>query len=296
MSTSQQIDDFIRQCFDRNYELLKQESGTSVLTPETRDIALNQVFLYWQKLREIAERITDTEVPIHLPNQTTPKGRSFSIEGVVDVVREDNLTMLYDIKTHNAEYVREHKDLYAMQVNLYAYVWQQLRGQPLDGIAIIATAYTEAIRDTIPAGKLVNELTLEEQDELDDVLVDWHPVVDIDYSELSVKETIQKFGEVVDQIEDGIFAPPPVEVLEAKWQQTNERFTTRICRVCDARFSCNSYYSYAQKNSATNPHLSEFVETFYSDLGDAAQQEGWLASNLNASPEEAYINALLGEG
>jgi hypothetical protein len=290
-----EMDAFIRDCFYRNYELLKQESGTSVLTPETRDIALNQVMLYWYKLRDLAERITETEVPIHLPNQTSPKGRPFAIEGVVDVIREDNLTILYDIKTHDADYVREFRDLYAMQLNLYAYVWETLRGEPLDGIAIIATAYTEKIRDAIPLGKLVDELTEDQRDQLEAVVADWQPLVELEYDHLEVMETIRQFGETVDLIEDGVFSPPPVETLEAKWQQTNERYTTRICRVCDARFSCSSYRTFALRNQRGNAPITDFVETFFGDLGETAQQEGWIASNLNATPEDVYINALLGE-
>jgi len=288
------MEEFIRDCFYRNFELLRQEGGGS-LSPEVRDAALNQVLLYWRKLHGIAERITDTEVPIHLPNQTTPKGRSFGIEGVVDVIREDDLTIMYDIKTHDPDYVREHSDMYAMQLNLYAYVWQKLRGEPLDMLAIIATAYPEAIRDAIPSGKLVNELTNEERAILEVAIEQWQPLVELEYDQLDVLETIRRFGEIVDKIEDGVFAPPDVEILEAKWQQTNERFATRICRNCDTRFSCDSYRHFATRNQRGNWRLEQFVETFYGDVGEAAQQEGWIASNLNATPEEAYIDALLGE-
>ena len=62
---------FIRDVFYQNYELLRFEGGGSIL-PESREAALNQVLLYWRRLREIANRVTDTEVPIHLPNQVTP--------------------------------------------------------------------------------------------------------------------------------------------------------------------------------------------------------------------------------
>src|SRR5690606_34205242 len=132
------IVEFIRDSFYRNFELLKQEGGSSI-SPLTRDVALNQVLIYWHKLSELAERITDTEVPIHLSNQKSPKGRTFAIEGVVDVLREDDLTLMYDIKTHDPDFVRKNPELYALQLNVYAYVWQQLRGEPLDGTAIIAT-------------------------------------------------------------------------------------------------------------------------------------------------------------
>ncbi len=57
--------------------------------------------MYWKKLRHIAEKVTDTEVRLNLPNQTTPKGRGFCVEGVVDIVREDEKVTMYDIKTHD---------------------------------------------------------------------------------------------------------------------------------------------------------------------------------------------------
>src|SRR5258708_37883735 len=116
----EQIEAFIREVFYQNFELLRYEGGGSI-SPEVREAGLNQVLLYWRKQRDIAERITDTEVPIHLPNQVSPNGRSFGIEGVVDIIREDDKTLMYDIKTHDADYVRNHVNLYEMQLNIYAY-------------------------------------------------------------------------------------------------------------------------------------------------------------------------------
>lgn len=40
--------------------------------------------MYWRKLHEIARRVTDTEVRLALPQQRTPQGHTFSIEGVID--------------------------------------------------------------------------------------------------------------------------------------------------------------------------------------------------------------------
>lgn len=292
--TQQTIEAFIRDVYYQNFELLRQEGGGSI-SPEAREAGINQVLLYWLKLREIAERVTDTEVPINLPNQRSPEGRMFGIEGVVDIIREDDKTIMYDIKTHDPDYVRTHRDLYEMQLNLYAYVWHQLRGQPLDMTAIIATAYDEKIRDVIPAGKLVDELTEDEMSRLKTVLDNWQPVIEIDFNEVSVQETIRKFGEVVDKIENRQFAPPELEHLKAPWQTTNQLFATRVCRNCDARFSCMPYRAYAQERAPRNWRMAEFTQYFYDDLADETAQEGWVAANLNASPEDAYLDALLGE-
>src|SRR5438876_3937588 len=62
--------------------------------------------------RHIAESVTDTEVKLNLPNQKTPKKRTFCIDGVVDIVRENDAVTMYDLKTHDLEFVRDNIDLY----------------------------------------------------------------------------------------------------------------------------------------------------------------------------------------
>jgi len=292
--TQQSIETFVREVYLQNFELLRQEGGGSI-SPEAREAGLNQVLLYWMRLRDVAERVTDTEVRINLPNQQSPEGRTFGIEGVVDIVREDDQTIMYDIKTHDADYVREHRDLYEMQLNLYAYVWHQLRGQPLDMTAIIATAYPEEVRDAIPSGKIVSELTPEEQLKLTAALNDWQPLIEIDFNEASVQEPIRKFGEVVDRIENRQFAPPELAQLKTTWQTTKQLFATRVCRNCDARFSCTPYRAYAAERAPGNWRMEEFNRFFYDDPADENAQEGWVAANLNAAPEDTYLDALLGE-
>jgi hypothetical protein len=117
------IEAFIRQVFEENFELLAAESG-HVISAESRAAALQQVLLYWRKLRHVAERVTDTEVHLTLPGQRSPRGREYSIEGVVDIVREDDRVVMYDIKTHEADYVRANLDLYRQQLNVYAHIWR----------------------------------------------------------------------------------------------------------------------------------------------------------------------------
>ena len=117
----------IRKMFDENFQRLRAESGHS-LSPEVKNLAWQQVVLYWRRLRDIAESITDTEVRLNLPCQKTPKGRAFSIEGVVDIVREADRTTMYDIKTHDLNFVKENLPFYEKQLNVYAYIWQHLRG------------------------------------------------------------------------------------------------------------------------------------------------------------------------
>lgn len=292
--TRPEIEAFITEVFDQNFELLRQEYGSS-LTPEAREAALNQVMLYWLRLRDVAEHITDTEVPIHLPNQRSPEGRNFGIEGVVDIVREDGKIIMYDIKTHEADFVRDHLDLYTMQLNLYAYVWQQLRGQPLDDVAIIATAYPDDVRDAMPPGIAIRELDAEQRARLLKALDDWQPLVEMDYNAANIEDTIRLFGETVDLIENRQFAPPPAAQLNEIWQTSGQRYAVRVCRICDARYSCSSYRAYAHESAPRNWKLRDFNRYYYEEADDQPAPEGWVATNLNASPEDAYLDALLGE-
>ena len=167
-----EIEAFLRQVFEQNYEELRLDSGHAV-APDVKKTALQQVLLYWRKLRGVAENVTDTEVRLSLPGQETPQGRDFTIEGVVDILRENDRIVMYDIKTHNAEYVRANLELYEAQLNVYAHIWHELRGQPLDGTAVIATDFPEEVR---------NALSSENDDLLAYALQNWEPVVEIDFT------------------------------------------------------------------------------------------------------------------
>lgn len=119
--TEADIEAQIREMFEENYELLQYEGGHA-LTQDVKNAALRQVLLYWQTMRDVAENVTDTEVKLNLPDQMTPKGRKYGIEGVVDIIRENDRTVMYDIKTHDAHYVNANKALYEKQLNVYAYM------------------------------------------------------------------------------------------------------------------------------------------------------------------------------
>jgi hypothetical protein len=151
MNHEQEMEEFIRQVFEENYEKLRLESGHAI-TADIKETALNQVLLYWRKLREVAENVSDTEVRLSLPGQESPNGREYTIEGVVDILREQDRTLMYDIKTHDADYVRSNKELYEQQLNVYAHIWQELRQQPLDGCAVIATNYPDSIKEALSSG------------------------------------------------------------------------------------------------------------------------------------------------
>lgn len=277
--TDQEIEQHIREAFELNYEMLRLEGGHAI-TPDGKQLALNQVLYYWRKLRHIAERVTDTEVKLSLPEQRTPKGRKFAIEGIVDIVREEQETWMYDIKTHDPNYVRENLDLYEQQLNVYAYIWQTLRGQPLNHTAVIATSFPDGLNEAI---KQVDERRIAEE------MTKWEPLIEIEFDQSNVENTIKEFGAVVDEIEDGNFSPRPLKDLKERIKGDNQIFATRVCRNCDARFSCDSYREYAM---GTNTKAVSAIKKYIDDLGNDVDVEDWKTVNLDNTtiPEAVEIS------
>ncbi len=269
----------LREYFDENYELLRLEGGHA-LTEEGKQNAFNQILYYWKKLNHIAKKVTDTEVKLTLPEQLTPKGRKFSIEGVVDIVREDDETWMYDIKSHDPDYVKTHIELYEKQLNIYSYIWQNLRKNELDHTAIIATTLPLPLRKAIQSGN---------EKQIDSEVNKWEPIIDIPYKEEHIKETIKDFACIVDKIEESEFSPPPRKTLEEKIEGTNIRFATRICRNCDARFSCSSFREYVQSLGVKS--YSQFKK-YFEDLGDDIDTEEWKGANLNVDLIENIVRSI----
>lgn len=267
MMTEQEIEARIREFFEDNYEMLRMESGHAV-TEDVKKLALNQVLFYYQKMREVAEKVTDTEVRLTLPNQKTPEGRPFTIEGIVDIVREDEETWMYDIKTHDPEYIEANKEFYEKQLNVYAYIWQGLRGEPLDNTAVISTDFPSSLKSAIRDNDLYR---------INQEMNRWNPQIDIPFRQENVEETIQDFGETVDRIENNEFQPPPVEHLQAKLPGSRSVFGRRICRRCDARFSCESFREYAL---GSGRRIQLDFQKFFQDIADDQDQEEWVNANL----------------
>lgn len=268
--TIEQIKANIADKFEENYARLRLDGGHS-LASDVKAIALEQVLAYIDKMYDIASTVTDTEVRLTLPEQKTTKGRRFTIEGVVDIVRDDDETIMYDVKTHDSEYVRQNIELYEKQLNVYAHIWQTLRGEPLTATAIIATAFPNTLRDAQKAG---NEVQIQKQ------MAEWQPLVEIPLDQSKVDGTIAEFGEIVDLIEDNRFRPPKVDILKQKVGRTKQLFATRVCRNCDARFSCQSYRNYSLSTSAK----SEFdFSLYFSDFGSNDDRSERVSLSLDAN-------------
>jgi hypothetical protein len=264
------VENFIRQAFEQNFELLSLDSGHS-LAAGVKATALTQSLLYWRKLKDIATRVTETEVRLNLPNQTTPEGRKYGIEGVVDIVQEDDRTVMYDLKTHDADQVRDHIEGYENQLNIYAFIWQNLRNLRLDEMAVIATAFPDTVRDAFfdpdPA-----RLSFE--------LDHWDPLVKIEIDPDHVDHVIEDFGRVVDCIENGEFEPASIEKLNSHYGSQNSMFGTNVCRNCDARFSCLSYRQFA---AGSHRSPENFFRQYLADFGTDIDQQDWLSSGMDSA-------------
>jgi hypothetical protein len=273
--TPDPLEKFLQDAFEDNFEYLKMESAHTI-PPALKELAWQQVLLYWRKLNKIAKKVTETEVKLTLPEQKTPGGRRYTIEGVVDIVAADNKVVMYDIKTHEAEQVRAYRDLYVKQLNVYAHIWQNLRGQDLDGIAIIATD---------PPQELIEALAIGDSKSVQAAMKKWKPVVDLDYAQEKVAECISDFGATVDMIEEGQFCAPAVKKLKEKMPGRKVQFGTAVCRYCDARFSCDSYRQYVEVKGAKVKGY-QAMRAYLEDYGDENDRNQWIEANLNAQLEK----------
>ncbi len=246
--------------FEENFQRLKVENGHS-LSEDVKEAAKQQVMMYWRKLKSIAMSVTDTEVPLNLPNLSTKKKRKYGIEGVVDIVRESDKVTMYDIKTHDADFVRSNLEMYQPQLNVYAYIWEHLRKERVLETAVIATQLPKSLIEVVLSQ---NPLKINEESSR------WNPVIRIERKEEDLNKTISTFSDVVDLIEDHKFRSPPKERLGKRDNKKNT-FATDVCRNCDARFSCKSYREYARENKGQN--WAKFSDFYDFEPDDLEQEE-----------------------
>ena len=268
--TDIEIEDELHKMFEINYESLKLQGGHS-LTPEVREAAWNQVLYYFKKLRkQVAEKVTSTEVKLTLPEQETPVGRRFTIEGVVDIVTENDETWMYDLKTHEKGYIEKNKKSYEQQLNVYAHIWEHLQGNKLDHTAVISTVLPSGLRNALRDRPLIAERIKAEVDK-------WDPVIPLDLSQQAIKDTIREFGTVVDDIQSRKFKPAPPETLDSA-PDGRVKFVTRYCVNCDGRFSCSSYRKYVTEIAGRSQ--ADF-KRYYSAYDDETAQTDFILANLD---------------
>jgi hypothetical protein len=190
---------------------------------------------------------------------------------------------MYDLKTQEAPEVRAERELYEDQLNVYAHIWKGVRGQSLDGTAIIATRLPPELREALRA---------RDPEAINAAMASWDPVVDLPFDENEVARTIEDFGRCVDAIEDGEFAPSPADMLGKPRGTRREKdqcnapgtrtereptFAQLHCRNCDARFSCASYRTYL-KRQGRDSRSSWGPST--QDGETAPELDAWIEENL----------------
>ncbi len=260
-------EDLISKLFEENFQRLKVENGHS-LSANVKEAARQQVLLYWRKLKKIASSVTDTEVPLNLPNQLTEKNRRYSIEGVVDIVREADRVIMYDIKTHDSDFVRSHLDMYKPQLNVYAYIWQNLKNEIVHETSIIATRPPDTVMEAVES---------KDPEMVRKACETWEPVINIPYNLNDAGKTIDSFSKTVDMIEDHEFSPRASSLLSQRGVKENT-FATDVCRNCDARFSCMSYREYAKDHAS--PNWAKFAD-FYDFETDEVENSELVESYLD---------------
>jgi len=263
-----EVESRIRELFDENFEFIRAEGGHSI-NAFIKEEAYKQILYYFRKNIDLIERIAQAEVKLTLPEQVTPKkGLRYTIEGVIDIIQEDQEVWMYDLKTHDRFAVENNKDLYRQQLNVYAYIWKNLMGNMLDNTAIISTSLPSNLKNALRDGN---------PDFIEHEMERWDPIVPLGYSEDEIETMITSFGSTVEAIENHEFSAPTVEKLLEKDEGGRGIFANRVCRNCDARFSCLSFREYARTSDRANRGFRKYLD----DYGTDFTTEDYIDGNLN---------------
>ena len=261
---------FLMEAFEANFERLREQSGRS-LAPFIKESARIQVLLYYRRLRELAAKVEETEVRLVLPEQTSPAGRQYTLEGVVDIVEDGDSTVMYDLKTYlDADAARDHVEPHYRQLNVYAHIWKGLRGRQLDKVAVIATRPTRPLYRALRAG---------EPSRIQAAMESWNPVLEVPVDGDVVADVMETFGRVVDLIEERKFSPPGLEVLKAPSRPDGKTpFAQDVCLNCDARFGCTSYRQLVRAQSPGR--AAQALHDAAADFGGDAEKDDWRDSGV----------------
>lgn len=273
MSTARKIEleDFIQECFNENYSSMVHETGQN-LSLKQQEAAIQQVLYYLYRMWDIAEKVTETEVKLVLSGQKTKKNRKYNLLGVVDLVSDNSGTKMYDLKTLERDVILEDVDKFRKQLSIYSHIWKGIRDQKLDGAAIIATSVPseirKAIRDFIenPESKFI---------EFSSALNNVNPVISVEINESQIQSFLTEFGDIVDKIEERVFAPASVESLMTKQKGQNRDFGSLVCRKCDARYSCDSYRNYI---ASSRGKVRALFSQYWDDEDESPEK--WIIENL----------------
>ncbi|SMG22015.1 PD-(D/E)XK nuclease family protein [Fibrobacter sp. UWB13] len=257
----------LREMFEDNFRFLRENAGHTI-NDYMKELAFKQVLCYYRKNKKIIEQITRAEVKLSLPEQKTPKDKiPYTIEGIVDIVREGEQTWLYDLKTHEPERIKAEPQKYKEQLNIYAHIWKGLQKNKLDNTAVIATPLPTTLKRALEEGN---------EDRLQKEFDKWQPVIPFGYDEDEVADMIENFGNTVEHIENSEFKPPEVSRLETKMPGMKFNFATHVCHNCDVRYSCSSFVGYMKKTrSATKNNMLKYM------TNSAEENDEFIEGNLN---------------
>jgi len=244
--------------FDRNYMLMEYETGRS-LSPQLKRAALMQVIVYWYAMRSIAEKVSETEVRLVLPLQSSPQRRKFNLEGVVDLIRTDAGIFMHDIKSLDKEVIRGQMEGYSEQLGIYAHIWQSLNNQKIDGASVISTAIPTEISERLIGVDIHDEAAVMA------ILKNWDPTINVNIEQPEIAEIMKKFGDVVDKISSKEFSPANVIKLNKKPEGQNRDFGSLVCRKCDGRFSCESYRDFMKQKDGK---LASLINLIHGEDGE----------------------------
>ena len=276
---------FLMEAFEANFERLREESGRS-LAPFVKESARQQVLRYYRRLHELAAQVQEAEVRLVLPGQSSPAGHQYTLEGVVDIVEDGALTVMYDVKTSlDADAARDYVDPHYRQLSVYAHIWKGLRGRQLDKVAVIATRPTRPLYRALRAG---------EPAQIEAVMRMWNPVLEVPVDGNVVAEVMESFGRVVDFIEERKFGPPSLEVLRAPSRPHGKvPFAQEVCVNCDARFGCASYRQLVRAQSPGR--ADQALREASADFGSEAEKQDWRDSGVSATARINFQDEGTGE-
>jgi hypothetical protein len=243
----------IEQMFENQYNQLRLENNAGLDTNALRD-AKRQVIMYWHKLQDtVARKVTATEVQLSSLGERTAgeHGIPFVIHGVVDVVQTGDEVILYDIKTFSRDAIEKNaktREYFTNQLNVYAYIWQKLYHQKVSKTCIIATDLPDELL----------ELPADVDWQTHPAYLNWDPIIEVPFSQSMMEETLQKFRSVVQSINEHMFAPLSTTEITTQWSTLGVQ---KICRKCDAKFSCDAYRAFGKDpQSAVRKALAVYLD------------------------------------
>ena len=211
--TDEEVEERIREFFDRNYELLRHEGG-HVWAEGARRQALEQALLYWRKLKAIATSVTRTEEKLRLRDKSRPRaGRLWSKASSISYVRGPRCGCTTSRRTKSARCVRRPTITKTSSTST-----------PTSGKESFARGSTE-----LPLLQHGCRLNLRERFKaatpraIREAMDAWQPVVDLPFDEEDVDRTIRDFGRCVDNIERRTAATTTRETQSAIWYATTSR-------------------------------------------------------------------------